>query len=212
MIKGVVFDFDGTLVDSMKLIHKVFNDALKKQGLPLIELDLLGRMAGRQIGEIIRLKVDVLESTVEEIRQDMFEGYMAGCKTDCQLFPNVRSVLKELKSRGIKLGIFTTTPRRPLEFVINRFGLKDYFDISLAKEDVKSKPNPYGLERIIKEFGIRKDECLYVGDSPADILAGKAAGVKTIIIPTGVSTIEHLKEKNPDIIITDLEQLLTYLN
>jgi len=212
MIKGVVFDFDGTLIDSMKLIYRVFNDALKKRGLPQIELDLLGRMAGRPIAEIMRLKADVSESTVKEVQQDMFEGYMQYCKTDCQLLPNARSVLEELRSRGIKVGLFTTTPRMPLEVVINRFGLEDYFDIILAKEDVKTKPNPEGLERIIREFNIRKEEGLYVGDSPADILAGKAAGVKTIIIPTGISTTEHLKEKNPDSMITDLEQLLTYLD
>jgi HAD superfamily hydrolase (TIGR01509 family) len=212
VIKGVVFDFDGTLVDSMRLIYRVLNEALKKQGLPLIELDLLGRMAGRTLAEIIRLKSDISESGLKEIRKELFDGYMQGCKTDCPLLPNVINVLKELKSRGIKLGIFTTTPRKPLDTVMNRFKLKDYFDILMAKENVKSKPNPDGLVRIIEEFGIRKEECLYVGDSPTDILAGKAAGVKTVVIPTGISTVEQLKEKSPDIVITDLIQVLKYLD
>ncbi len=87
-----------------------------------------------------------------------------------------------------------------------------YFDIMLAKEDARNKPAPDGLERIIRTFGISKDECLYVGDSPIDVLTGKAAGVKTIAVTTGVTTIEQLKETKPDIIITDLEQLLTYIN
>src|SRR5208283_5698369 len=99
---------------------------------------------------------------------------------------------------GLKLGVLTTTPRKPLESVVKRFALQGYFDIMLAMEDAKSKPNPDGLEQIIREFGISKDECLYVGDSPIDVLTGKAAGVKTIAVTTGITTLEQLKEKAPD--------------
>jgi len=67
MIKGVVFDFDGTLVDSMKMIFETLNNALSKRGLPSIELDLLGRMAGRPISDIISTKAYVPESTIKEI-------------------------------------------------------------------------------------------------------------------------------------------------
>ena len=96
--------------------------------------------------------------------------------------------------------------------VEKKFSLKDYFDIMIAKEDAKNKPNPEGLNKIITEFGIRKDECLYVGDSPIDILTGKAAGVKTIAVTTGIATIEQLKEANPDGIISNLEKLLVYVD
>ncbi|MFH1327367.1 MAG: HAD family hydrolase [Candidatus Bathyarchaeota archaeon] len=212
MIKGVVFDFDGTLVDTMDLIHRALNDALKKRDLPLVNADLLGRMAGRPVAEIMRVTTDVLDSAVRDVEQDIFDMYIQFCKTDCELLPNVKDVLKVLKSKGVKLGLFTTTPRRPLESAINRLGLKNYFDISLAKEDVKNKPNPDGLERIIEAFGIKKDECLYVGDSPSDIQAGNAAGIKTVAIPTGLSTAEHLREENPDLFITDLAQLLKYID
>jgi len=212
MIKGVVFDFDGTLVDSMKMIYETLNNALGKRGLPTIELDLLGRMAGRPISDIIGVKVHVPESTIEAIEKDVFRAYVRYCRTNCQLLPNVEKILKNLKSKGIRLGLFTTTPRKPLEIVAKKLALTDYFDVMLAKEDVRNKPNPDGLEQIIREFGINKDECLYVGDSPIDVLTGKAAGVKTIAVTTGVTTIEQLRENKPDSIITDLEQLLTYIN
>jgi HAD superfamily hydrolase (TIGR01509 family) len=212
VIKGVVFDFDGTLVDSMKIIYETLNDALSKRSLPTIELDLLGRMAGRPISDIIRVKVDVPESTIETIETDVFRAYVQFCRTNCQLLPNVENILKILKSRRVKLGLLTTTPRKPLEIVVNKLALTCYFDIMLAKEDVRNKPDPDGLERIIRTFGISKNECLYVGDSPTDVLTGKAAGVKTIAVTTGVTTIEQLRENKPDIIITDLEQLLTYTN
>jgi len=212
MIECVVFDFDGTLVDSMKMIYETLNDALGKRGLPTIELGLLGRMAGRPISDIIRVKVDVSESAVEAIEKDVFRAYVRFCITSCQLLPNVEKTLKILRSRRVKLGLLTTTPRKPLEIVANKLALTCYFDIMLAKEDARNKPDPDGLERIIRTFGINKDECLYVGDSPIDVLTGKAAGVKTIAVTTGVTTIEQLKETKPDIIITDLEQLLTYIN
>ncbi len=111
----------------------------------------------------------------------------------------------------IKLGLLTTTPSKPLKAVVSKFSLKDYFDVMLAKEDVKNKPNPEGLNKIITEFKIKKEECLYVGDSPIDILTGKAAGIKTIAVTTGIATIQQLKEANPDGIIPNLEKLLEFL-
>jgi HAD superfamily hydrolase (TIGR01509 family) len=212
MIKCVIFDFDGTLVDSMKMIYEALNDALGKRGLPTIELDLLGRMAGRPLNDIISVKVHVPESVLKAIERDVFGTYTRYCRTSCQLFPNVENVLKNLKSKQLKLGLLTTTPREPLEVAVKKFALADYFEIILAKEDVKNKPDPDGIERIVRTFVISKNECLYVGDSPTDILTGKAAGVGTVAIPTGVTTIEQLRASKPDIIITDVEQLLTYIS
>ena len=108
----------------------------------------------------------------------------------------------------MKLGLLTTTPREPLKVAVRRLAIGNYFDIMLAKEDAKSKPDPDGLNQIITEFGVSRDECLYVGDSPIDILTGKAAGTRTIAVTTGLATVEQLKENAPDGIITDLEQLL----
>ncbi len=211
MIRGVVFDFDGTIVDSMKLVFDAINDALKKRGLPTIELELFGRMAGLPISEIVDKKSQASELTIKEIEKDVFDAYVEFCRVSCQLLPHVESTLKDLKSKHIKLGLLTTTPRKPLEVVVERFLLEDYFDIMLAKEDAKNKPDPDGLERIITRFGIRKDECLYVGDSLVDIQTGKAAGVKTIAVTTGITTIESLRETKPDGIIADLKQLATHL-
>ncbi len=212
MIKGIVFDFDGTIVDSMEMVFNALNDALKKRGLPSIEVELLGRMAGLPLIDIISAKAHITESAAKEIEKDVFEAYTAFCRTRCQLLPHVERTLKTLKSKQIKLGLLTTTPSKPLGVVASKFSLKDYFDIMLAKEDVKNKPNPEGLNKIIAEFKIKKDECLYVGDSPIDILTGKAAGIKTIGVTTGVATIQQLKEAKPDCIIPDLEKLLIYVN
>jgi pyrophosphatase PpaX len=212
MIKGVVFDFDGTILDSMQMVFDTLNDALRKRGLPPIEIEVLGRMAGLPVIEIISSKAKITEATAKEVEKDVFEVYTAFCRTSCQLLPHVESILKTLKSKQIKLGLLTTTPRKPLRAVAEKFSLMSYFDIMVAKEDAKNKPDPEGLERVIKEFGIRKDECLYVGDSPIDILTGKAAGVKTIAVTTGIATVEQLEVAKPDGIIPNLEKLLIYVN
>jgi HAD superfamily hydrolase (TIGR01509 family) len=212
MLKGVVFDFDGTLVDSMKIILGAVNEALSKRNLQKIGLDLLGRMAGRPLSDIIKAKMYVPEYTVKAIEEDVFKAYVEFCRTGCQLLPNVESTLKVLKSKHLKLGLLTTTPRKPLKVAVRRLSIGKYFDVMLAKDDVKSKPDPDGLNQIITEFGIRKDEANYVGDSPVDILTGKAAGVRTIAITTGLATMEQLKENTPDSIITDLEHLLMLIN
>ena len=212
MIKGVVFDFDGTIVDSMAIIFEALNKALGNRNLPTIGLDLLGRMAGRPLSEIIKAKMYVPESTIKAIEKDVFKAYVGFCRKSCQLLPNVEETLKVLKSKQVKLGLFTTTPREPLRVAVRRLAIGNYFDVMLAKDDAKSKPDPDGLEKIVTEFGIRKNECLYVGDSPIDVLTGKAAGIRTIAVATGVATMGQLKENAPDCIITNLEQLLTLIN
>jgi HAD superfamily hydrolase (TIGR01509 family) len=212
MIRGIVFDFDGTIVDSMQMVFSALNDALKRRNLPTIEIELLGRMAGLPVIDIISSKVHITEAAAKEVEKDVFKTYTSFCRTSCQLLPHVESTLKTLKSKKIKLGLFTTTPTKPLMAVEKKFSLKDYFDIMIAKEDAENKPNPEGLNKIVKEFGIRKDECLYVGDSPIDILTGKAAGIKTIAVTTGIATIKQLKEANPDWIIPNLEKLLFYVD
>ena len=212
MIKGMVFDFDGTLVDSMKMIFEALNEALRNRNLRTIGLDLLGRMAGLPLSDIIKAKMCVPESTIKAIEKDVFKAYVGFCSKSCRLLPNVENTLKILKAKHVKLGLFTTTPRNPLKVAVRRLAIGNYFDIMLAKDDANCKPDPDGLEQIIAEFGIRKDECLYVGDSPIDVLTGKAAGVRTIAVATGVATMEQLKENAPDSIITDLKQLLTLIS
>ena len=212
MIRGIVFDFDGTIVDSMQMVFSALNDALKRRNLPTIEIELLGRMAGLPVIDIISSKAHITKAAAKEVEKDVFKTYTSFCRTSCQLLPHVESTLKTLKSKKIKLGLFTTTPTKPLMAVEKKFSLKDYFDIMIAKEDAENKPNPEGLNKIVKEFGIRKDECLYVGDSPIDILTGKAAGIKAIAVTTGIATLQQLKETNPDGIISDLEKLLVYID
>jgi len=212
MIKAIVFDFDGTIVNSMKMIFETLNEALKKRGLPTIEVELLGQMAGLPLIDIISTKAQITESVAKEVEKDVFDAYTVFCSSSCQLLPHVESTLKALKSKKIKLGLLTTTPTKPLKAVAEKFSLNNYFDIMVAKEDAKNKPNPEGLERIIEEFGVRKDECLYVGDSPIDILTGKAAGIKTVAVRTGIATAEQLEAVKPDIVIPSLEKLLIYVN
>ena len=212
MIKGVVFDFDGTLVDSMKMIFEALNEALRNRNLRTIGLDLLGRMAGLPLSDIIKAKMCVPESTIKAIEKDVFKAYVGFCSKSCRLLPNVENTLKILKAKHVKLGLFTTTPRNPLKVAVRRLAIGNYFDVMLAKDDAKNKPDPDGLEQIITEFGIGKNECLYVGDSPIDVLTGKAAGVRTIAVATGVATMEQLRENGSDGIITNLKQLLTLIN
>jgi HAD superfamily hydrolase (TIGR01509 family) len=212
MIKGIVFDFDGTIVDSMRMVFDLLNQSLKNRELPTIEVELLGRMAGLPLINIISTKAQISESTAKKVEKDVFEAYTSFCRSSCQLLPHVENTLKTLKSKKIKLGLLTTTPKKPLKAVAEKFSLNNYFDIMLAKEDAKNKPNPEGLKMIIKKFGISKDECLYVGDSPIDILTGKAAGIKTIAVTTGIATLEQLKEAKPDGIIPDLGELLVYVS
>jgi phosphoglycolate phosphatase-like HAD superfamily hydrolase len=95
---------------------------------------------------------------------------------------------------------------------LRRNGLKDCIDIVITRNEVQRlKPAPDAIIECIKMLDLSPEDCIYIGDSVVDILAGKSAGTKTVGVLTGVSSYENLKKENPDIIIRDISELMEYV-
>jgi len=93
---------------------------------------------------------------------------------------------------------------------IDRLDLRDLFDIILAREDIsKCKPNPEGILQIARTMETKTTDCVYVGDSPADIAAGRAAGTKTVGVLTGLSSREQLRKEKPDLLVNSISDLVS---
>ena len=200
-------------MNSMHVIHEALNFVLEKLNLPTIEAKLLGKKAGRPLTEILKEKIPEIEtSTIRKVEKEIYRKYLEVSFSKCRPFPEVKQVLEQLILRGFKLAIVTTTPRIPVERDLTRFGLKRYFNAIITREDVKNyKPSPEVLLKATNLLNVKMDECVLVGDSPIDIKTGKASGVKTIAVLTGLCGEEALRKEKPDWIIRKLDELLEIL-
>jgi 2-phosphoglycolate phosphatase len=209
-VKAVLFDFDGTLIDSMRVIHKVLNQTLEDYGLPKIKPNLLGEMAGQPLTTILKkaVKKRVNELTLEKVREKFYRRYLDISLKKCRPFPEVKDILEYLYLKNFRLAVVTSTPRKPVLRDLQRFNLKKYFDVIITREDVKnSKPSPEVIVKALKRLKMEGSEAVIVGDSPMDIKAGKAAGTKTVAVVTGLCGKRRLAKEKPDFILKNLSEL-----
>jgi HAD superfamily hydrolase (TIGR01549 family) len=161
MLRGIIFDLDGTLVDS-----KLDFPAIRKR-LNIPE------------GSFI---VEFLETQEMEIRNRLIaqlESIELDYAKKSELYPDVAKTLSALKSENIKVGIFTRNCRLATNWVVENLGLS--VDIVMTREDGPVKPDPTCLLQILDEWKLSPNEALYVGDFKFDIECGKRAGVKTAL-------------------------------
>jgi len=128
------------------------------------------------------------------------------------LFPSTEKVLAKLSRRGLKLAAITTRSLRTSVRSLEMTGIAKYFDIIISAEDVSfHKPHPEPLLKALDVLGAKPEEAIMVGDTRADIMAGKNAGTKTVAALYGFGG-ERLRELGPDYSINELSELLTLVN
>lgn len=203
MVKAVLFDLDGTLIDTNELIYnsfeKTFKDllglSLKKEdiikffGIPLKEAFVPYFKEGEE--EKIMNSIKYYRDINEEIHDNM-----------CFAFDGVKDMLNGLKERGIKIGIVTSKREDLAIRGMKIAGIYDYMDVIITPEKTTlHKPNGEPAEAACNLLGIEPKEAIMVGDSSYDILCGNSAGCKTCAVEYSIIDIEKLKEVNPDYII-----------
>jgi len=193
MFRAVIFDFDGTIVDSYEVHLESFRRALSKFGLTVEDREIyrcFGKPAKQILSEILpqqaRAHVDEL---VKEKRIQFIETSL-----EVRVFDGVEETLRYLKQKGIATALATSADRPSVLRVLSRFGLEGYFDVILSAEDVKAaKPNPEIFVRAADRLGVGIQECLVVGDSVFDVIAAREAGIKTVAIANNPFQIEEIR-------------------
>ena len=208
--KLIIFDLDGTLVDAYPAINKSFNYAMQKIGYPKQDALPIRRAVGWGDENLLQpfvRKVD-LKLALKIYRQHHKTSLV---KYAC-LFPPVKKVLIYLKNKGYKLAVASNRPTEFSWILIRHLGLRKYFDYVLCADKLRHiKPHPEILNKIMKKLSLKPYQTIYVGDMVIDAQAGRRAGIKTIIVPTGSSTKSELKRQKPYRIIRGITDLLKLL-
>lgn len=197
-IKAVVFDWDLTLVDSAKAKIELYKILCDRYNVPFPSMEEIKKLAGVNEGEVTKYfhsKTIMEEYKKEYKKKSPIVKFLGG------------DVLKGLRERKTKVGIYSNEVRDNIDFICNRERIK--FDVLVTYEDcIKPKPDPEGLLKVMEKLGVKKDETVYVGDHPFDIETGKNAGVKTIAVVSPLHTKEELQRHRPDYVIERLEEIL----
>ena len=210
-IKLVIFDLDGTLVDAYSAIEKSVNYVMKKMGYPLRDYMTIRRVVGGGDEKLLEQFVNIkdLKKALFLYRRDQKIALLKYST----LMPNARSVLRYLKDKNYKLAIASNRPTRFAKILIQHLNIAQYFDYTLCADKLRfGKPHAEILLKIIQRLRVKRTQSLYVGDMSIDAQAGKRAGVKTIIVATGSSTISEIKKANPQRVIRNLSSLISLIS
>lgn len=207
MIKAVIFDMDGVIIDSHSIAPALLVNTANKFGCDLTENDIVtwGSLSSRQFWTKIKNDFNLSESLEYLINQyDDYEEVKL--YAGLQPIKGVINFLKALKNKNIKIGLATSASRYRMESVIDLFKIESYFDTLTCDEDVnKSKPSPEIFLKTAEKLNVLPESCLVIEDSENGIIAANNAKMKSI----GYKGLKHVNEnlEKCDLLCYDFDKL-----
>lgn len=210
MINAILFDFDGTLIDTNDLIIQSYKYALKKHLNMTVETSSIVQYFGEPL-------ITTLKRYDNERTEELVKIYRTFNETKHdELVKPISGVLEgilKLKSMGVKLGIVTSKRMVQVKRGLEILGLSGVFDCIITPEDtVKHKPEGEPALKCCQCIGVLPEEAIFVGDSHYDILCGKNAGCKTCLVSYSVLSMENLMKYNPDYVIDKIIDITHIIN
>lgn len=209
-VRAILFDLDGTLVDSFGPIRDSVNHVRATHGLPPITLETVKACVGNGLVRLLELTVPDGEPRRNAAQFTQHHETVLAAGT--RMLPDVRATLEALSARGIKLGLCSNKPLALSQKVLSVLGLDSIFSIVLGPESVPNrKPAPDMLLCAAKLLGESPARMLYVGDMSLDVQTARAAGVPVWVAPSGCESAENLAEARPDRVLAHFAELLDIL-
>jgi phosphoglycolate phosphatase len=217
----VLFDLDGTLVETAPEICDAVNDTLAQLGLNNVTQGQVNDWIGHGTLELLIQALGYVQQLpAQHVRQSphlkaqsaVFQThYRARCGTRSQCYPHVIEALTHLKAKGVRLGVVTNKEGAYTRTVLDAHGLTPLLDRIVSGDTFPSKkPSPQGVQSCIADLGVRADKTLFVGDSSIDIATARAAGVAAWAVPYGYNMGQPIASSSPDRLIPDFSVFLDW--
>ena len=216
-IKAVVFDLDGTLIDSVPDIASALNIALQAHGFTRLSDEAVTGMVGRGARMLVERAVAANATAAPEpaviaaVHEDFLAAYARNPAAMAKLFPGASQAITLLRERGLALGICTNKPHPITMAVMDHLGLQDAFQCILgATAEIKLKPAPDMLLAVLERLNAEPKTAVMVGDSETDANAARAAGTRLILMDHGYSggnLRARQAELGADVILSRFDQL-----
>ncbi|WP_136679956.1 HAD-IA family hydrolase [Neptunomonas sp. XY-337] len=198
MYKLLIFDWDGTVIDSTARIVSSMQAAARDLSLPSLEDHEAREIIGLGLPEAIRqLFPGINDDMIEPMRERYAYYYLEGDNTPTALFAGVQATLEALRDRGYRLAVATGKSRKGLDRVLAQTGLGSLFEITRCADETTSKPDPHMLHEILAETGVAAEHALMVGDTEFDMEMAQRANVGRIAVSYGAHHIDRLGKYEP---------------
>lgn len=207
-VKGILFDLDGTIVDSREAYWEALKKASAVFGQNCFSRKMMMEIP-RRLEQNISLNDILQEVDVQQFLEVYLKAYYEATMEKTKPLPGILDTLEKL-SKKAKLSVITMryVPKEKVIQELERFGLVKYFhEVMTALNTNEPKPSPEALVKCSNRMGIPTCRCAFVGDSVTDVRAGKAAGTRTVAVLSGIFSLEELKRENPDLILENVNRL-----
>jgi 2-phosphoglycolate phosphatase len=206
--KLILFDLDGTLIDSANDIAFSANKILGEIGQKSFTTEEIRPLIGLPASEIFRSAGlgdrEDLESVVARFREHL--GDTGGSPSI--VYPGVHETLDELSRRNLTLNVVTNKPTLLANLILERSELNQYFTYVQGAESIAPKPSPSGINRCMERANHSQSETVMIGDSHVDVLAAKAAGCKSVGVAYHEEIRQSLVDSDPDLLVVNLKDIL----
>ncbi|MDP2371065.1 HAD-IA family hydrolase [Rhodoferax sp.] len=215
----VMFDLDGTLVETAPEIFDAVNDTLRFFALPEVTQQQVNDWIGHGTRELL-IQALVFSGKMNEVTLRASDSlmpivsrfdkhYQQRCGTRSQLYPHVRETLTALRGQGVKLAVVTNKEGRYTTTVLNAHRLMPLLDAVVSGDSFPAKkPDPTGIHSCLSQFGVAPERALFVGDSSIDVATARNAGVSVWALPYGYNMGQPIEACAPDRLIADCSMLL----
>lgn len=203
--KVIIFDWDGTLMDSIDKIVASMKAAAKECQLPIPTADAVRHIVGLRLDKAM---VQLFPDVTTELQKDMVNlfshQYSNVNKDETPFFPGIKCWLTTLKEQGYLLAVATGKSRKGLDRLLKKLELQDLFSATYCSDETASKPDPLMLQRILQDLSIDATQALMVGDSSYDLEMANNANIDCLGVSYGAHSNQLLNTFNPIAIVDDL--------
>lgn len=198
MYKLLIFDWDGTIINSESRIISSMQSAAKECGFEIPGDEQVRNIIGLGLPEALRLLIKGIDEVgIERMRASYGHYFMSADSTPSPLFPGVQHSLESMHRKGMRMAVATGKSRKGLSRAFVDTGLAYLFEASRCADETTSKPDPHMLEELVEETGVQPSEALMIGDTEYDLEMGKRAGMDVLAVSYGAHHIDRLKGYEP---------------
>jgi len=214
-VEAVLFDLDGTLIDSAPIYYQIIDIVFERLGVPPVSRKTLQEAMDDGDFDWDYVLPDPMKSRKEELiaeaRKIIDDIAPPMFRRQIKLIPGAAEICKKIAAQGMKIGLVTSTPTDYISVKLTPLreaGVENLLQVIITADDVvNKKPHAEPLIKGSKDLSVAIEHCVYVGDTRVDIRAGNAAGMKTVGVLTGFDDFKALKREKPDAIIDSIAQL-----
>jgi phosphoglycolate phosphatase len=213
MMKGVVFDLDGTLVDSLPALERSLNRALKSHGFSTFTSKEVESFIGNGVERLVRRALgESAEGYFEDVLKSFKCDYAENWSDGTIIYEGIIDCLKELSLAGKKLAVLSNKPHEfTVEIVKQLFSEIDFSLILGQREGIPHKPDPSGLREIFQQWQLAESDCVMIGDSGVDMLTAYYAGCYALGVTWGYRAEDELIKNGASHLVSNSADLTSFL-